>query len=182
MTASPARQPANLLGALALAVSDRMAEEMADRSGHSDTAAAALSALDEFLGQPSIELLARVVGLSHSGTVRLVDRLERDGLVRRRSGLDRRATNVSLTAAGRRAARRIQKSRLEALDAILDPLSNSERATFTVLAGRILVGMMREPDATRWICRLCDLSACGRPDGHCPIEHEARSRYGTTAS
>src|SRR5438105_7250068 len=50
VTASPARQPANLLGALALAVSDRMAEEVTDRSGHSDTAPAALSALDEFLG------------------------------------------------------------------------------------------------------------------------------------
>src|SRR5205807_7247716 len=110
--------------------------------------------------------------------VRLVDRLEHDGLVRRGPGEDGRTTTVALTPAGRRAARRLEAARLEVLDSVLQPLSDTERRAFTSLVGRVLVGMMREPGATRWMCRLCDLSACGRPAGHCPLEQEARARYG----
>jgi DNA-binding MarR family transcriptional regulator len=175
---APAGHGANLLGALALAVSDRVTESVADRSGRSESAVAALSALDQFLGEPSIDLLAQVLGLSQSGTVRLVDRLESDGLVRRGSGEDGRITTVLLTAAGRRAARRVEGTRLQVLDALLDPLTDAERRTLSALVGRVLVGMMREPGATRWMCRLCDLSACGRPAGYCPLEREARVRYG----
>jgi DNA-binding MarR family transcriptional regulator len=163
---------------MALAVSDRVDEVVADRSGRSESAAAALSALDQFLGQPSIDLLSQVLGLSQSGTVRLVDRLEQDGLVRRGPGFDGRTTTVLLTAAGRRAARRLEEARLKVLDGVLEPLTDAEQQTFARLLGRILVGMMREPGATRWMCRLCDLSACGRPAGHCPLEQEARVRYG----
>ncbi len=178
MTAAPADQTANLLGALALAVTDRVAEAVTDRSGYSESAAAALSALDQFLGRPSIDRLSQVLGLSQSGTVRLVDRLEQDGLVRRGPGEDGRITTVSLTPAGHRAARRLEATRLQVLDGVLEPLTDAERRTLSALVGRILVGMMREPGATRWMCRLCDLSACGRPAGHCPLEREARVRYG----
>jgi DNA-binding MarR family transcriptional regulator len=176
--AAPAGHAANLLGALALAVSDRVAEAVADRSGRSESAAAALSALDQFLGHPSIDQLAQVLGLSQSGTVRLVDRLEGEGLAQRGPGEDGRITTVTLTPAGRREARRLEADRLDVLDAALEPLTIGERRTLAALVGRILVGMMREPGATRWMCRLCDLSACGRPAGHCPLEREARVRYG----
>jgi hypothetical protein len=37
---------------------------------------------------------------------------------------------------------------------------------------------MRGPGATRWMCRLCDLDACGRADGSCPVERAAAARYG----
>jgi DNA-binding MarR family transcriptional regulator len=178
VSAAPTGQGTNLLGALALAVSDRVAEAVTDRSGRSESATAALSALDQFLGQPTIDLLSQVLGLSQSGTVRLVDRLEHDGLVRRGSGQDGRTTTVALTTAGRRAAGRLEATRLEVLETVLEPLSESERRTFSALIGRVLVGMMREPGATRWMCRLCDLSACGRPAGHCPLERAARARYG----
>jgi DNA-binding MarR family transcriptional regulator len=178
VTAAPVGHAANLLGAMALAVSDRVAESVADRSGRSESSAAALSALDQFLGQPSIDMLSQVLGLSQSGTVRLVDRLEQDGLVRRGPGVDGRTTTLLLTGAGRRAARRLEETRLQVLDGVLEPLTDDEQQTFAKLVGRVLVGMMREPGATRWMCRLCDLSACGRPAGHCPLEQEARARYG----
>jgi DNA-binding MarR family transcriptional regulator len=169
---------ANLLGALALAVSDRMDEALGHTVGRSQTAAAALSALDQFLDGPTVERLAQVVGLSQSGAVRLVDRLERDGLVRRGAGSDARSITVVLTPTGRRVARRLRERRDELLVDILGPLDAAERHVFEDLAGRLLVGMMREPGATRWGCRLCDLGACGRAVGQCPIEREARRRYG----
>jgi len=45
------------------------------------------------------------------------------------------------------------------------------------LSSKVLVGLMRGPGATRWICRLCDTGACGRDAGWCPVASEARVRY-----
>jgi DNA-binding MarR family transcriptional regulator len=169
---------ANLLGALALAVTDRMDEALAQTVGRSETAAAALSALDQFLHGPTVDKLAQVVGLTQSGAVRLVDRLERDGYVRREAGADARSITVTLTPAGSRIARRLRERRDDLLIDILHPLDAAEQQVLGELLGRLLVGMMREPGATRWGCRLCDLGACGRALGQCPIEREARRRYG----
>jgi DNA-binding MarR family transcriptional regulator len=168
---------ANLLGALALVITDRVADAVSD-VGPSATAAAALSALHQFLDTPTIDRLAQVLGLSHSGTVRLVDRLERDGHVRRRPGQDARSTALTLTASGRRLAGRISGARGRVLAEALDTLTDAERATLDALAARLLVGLMRGPGATRWMCRMCDLAACGRSAGHCPVEREAVARYG----
>ncbi len=174
----PPERTANLLGALSLAVSDRMTAVVAGTAEHSETAASAMSALDQFLRGPSVEHLSQVVGLSQSGGVRLVDRLQRDGLVERRPGTDGRTAAVSLTAPGRRTARRLTNARLELLRDVVAALTPSEQDVLAGLAGRMLVGLMREPGATRWTCRLCDLGACGRPEGYCPLEREARARYG----
>jgi MarR family transcriptional repressor of emrRAB len=179
VTLAPSGHAANVLGALMLATSDRMVESVQAELGLSETAAAALSALNQFLDRPTVDQLAQVVGLTQSGGVRLVDRLERDGLVRRGAGTDRRSASVSLTSAGQRLAQKVETSRLQLLDHVMASLSAEERDTLAGLAGRMLVGMMREPEATRWICRLCDLAACGRPAGNCPLEQEARARYGT---
>jgi DNA-binding MarR family transcriptional regulator len=174
----PAARTANLLGALALAVTDRCVHAAGRQTGHGESEAAALSALDQFLDGVSIDHLADVVGLSQSGAVRLVDRLERDGLVRRGPSADGRATSLSLTPVGRTVARDMEAGRLGLLEDVLGALDTTEREELAVLIGKLLVGMMREPGATRWTCRLCDLDACGRDSGHCPIERAARARYG----
>ena len=168
----------NLLGALALAVSDRTAEALDSAAGRSDSAAAALSALLNFLDRPSIDLLRQVLGLTSSGTVRLVDRLEKEGLVRRGQGPDGRTTAVSLTPEGRRAAERVAAARAGVLTSALATLSAEERITLEELTGNVLRGMIRGPGAVRWTCRLCDLDACGRNEGRCPVANAARERYG----
>jgi DNA-binding MarR family transcriptional regulator len=177
-------QAVNLLGALSLAVSDRMGQAVTARVG-SVSDAAALSALHHFLTAPTIDLLAQALGLTSSGTVRLVDRLEAEGLVRRgavgrgaTSSGDARATTVALTSTGRRRARQITEARRDLLSGALGVLDEGERRRFGELAGRILAGMVRPPGATRWTCRLCDTTACGRPRGECPAAAEAERRYG----
>jgi rubrerythrin len=55
-------------------------------------------------------------------------------------------------------------------------LSPRERDTFDGLIGKIAVGMMREPGAVRWTCRLCDTKVCGRYEGRCPIGKAAAER------
>lgn len=98
---------ANLFGALAMVIADQAADAMADAGGRSESSAAALSALLHFLDAPSVDLLRRVLGLSPSGTVRLLDRLEESGYVRRGPGDDGRSVSVTLTESGRAAAERV---------------------------------------------------------------------------
>jgi DNA-binding MarR family transcriptional regulator len=173
------RQAANLLGALALALSDRLEGAITEAAGVAENDAVALSALHHFLEGSRIDLLAQVLGLSSSGTVRLVDRLDEAGLVRRAAGGDARTTSVALTASGRRRAQAVTRARMELVDQALYALTPAERQRFGELAGKILAGLIRPPGATRWTCRLCDLVACGRPEGHCPVEVAARVRYGS---
>jgi DNA-binding MarR family transcriptional regulator len=171
----PLDHTGNLLGALALVITDTTGDVIGESSGRSSSDAAALSAMEQFLHQPSVDLLRQVLGLTPSGTVRLVDRLEAAGLVRRGPGADGRSTSISLTTAGHRAARKVAAARAEVLDASLRVLSDSEREQLDALLGKVLAGRIRGPGAVRWICRLCDPHACGRPEGRCPVAQAAQS-------
>jgi DNA-binding MarR family transcriptional regulator len=175
----------NVLGALSLVVADHMSDAVAAAADQSLTAAAALSALEQFAEGCSIDTLRRILGLTSSGTVRLVDRLAVDGEVRRRRGPDARTTSIELTAAGRRAARRVAAARGAVLQEALSGLSPAERGDLERLAARVLEGVVRQKlardaggEATRWICRLCDLGACGRDEGRCPAATTARAASG----
>ena len=168
---------ANILGALALAVSDQSLDAVGDASGQSWSDAVALSAMLHFLERPSIDLLRQVLGLTPSGTVRLVDRLESKGWVRRGPGSDGRTTSLSLTSSGRKAARAVSTARAAVLAQTLTPLSDEERAVLDGLVGKVLAGRIRGPGAVRWLCRLCDTTACGRDDGECPVANEASRRF-----
>jgi DNA-binding MarR family transcriptional regulator len=177
----PLARTGNLLGALSLSVADRTTAAAGDAVGQSASAAVALSALHHFLEDPSLDLLGRVLGLTPSGTVRLVDRLQDAGYVTRRPGRDGRSISVRLTASGRRAAERVSAARADVLEDALSDLTPGERRAFDELVSRVLVGLIREPGATRWTCRLCDTTACGRDAGRCPVANAARERFGTRA-
>jgi DNA-binding MarR family transcriptional regulator len=167
----------NLFGALSLVIADRTGDAVADAAGRSESAAAALSALLHILDRPSVDLLRRVLGLTSSGTVRLLDRLQEAGHVERGRGTDGRSTVVTLTAAGRQAARQVTAARAEVLQAALATLTPAERETMERLTAKVLIGMIRGPGATRWTCRLCDTGACGRYVGQCPVGNAALERY-----
>jgi DNA-binding MarR family transcriptional regulator len=169
---------ANLLGALSLVISDRATDAISDAAVGSESAAAALSSLLQFLDRPSVDLLRQVLGLTSSGTVRLLDRLESAGYVKRGPGRDGRSTAVSLTPAGRTAAKRVAAGRAGVLERSLQALSPEERRAFDQLLSKVLVAQIRGPGAVRWMCRLCDPGACGRDEGSCPVANAARERYG----
>jgi DNA-binding MarR family transcriptional regulator len=169
---------ANVLGAVSLVVTDLTAKAVATASGQSASAAAALSALDQFLDRASLDQLRKVLGLTHSGAVRLVDRLAAEGLVERGPGGDGRSRSVVLTEAGRRAAKRIGQARASLLGAALADLSPAERQDLHALLSRVMGAIVRTKDGGAWICRLCDLDACGRPTGHCPAARAAAAKYG----
>jgi DNA-binding MarR family transcriptional regulator len=168
---------ANVLGALVIALGDRLGGAVTGSSGLARNDAIALSALHHFLDGPRIDRLADVLGLTSSGTVRLVDRLEEAGFVRRSAGEDSRATTVTLTAAGRRRARSISDARAAAIEGALAVLDPEQRRTFTALAGRVAAGLVTPERIHPWICRLCDTEGCGRPRGQCPVATAAQAVF-----
>jgi DNA-binding MarR family transcriptional regulator len=168
---------ANVFGALALVVADQIADATADAAGRADSAPAALAALLHFLDRPSVDLLRQVLGLTSSGTVRLLDRLAEAGYIERQEGTDRRSTAVVLTDAGRAAAEDVCRARAHVLDRVTAALSPAERADLDNLVGKMLLGMMRGPGAVRWICRLCDTGICRGSPGGCPVGNSARELY-----
>jgi len=167
----------NVLGALALSVTDLTAAAVADGSGLAPSVAAALSALHHFLDRPTVDQLRQVLGLTHSGAVRLVDRLDAAGLVVREPGPDSRSRAVVLTDRGREVAARVTAARHAALGAALAEFSDADRRTLHDLLGRLMAGVVAAKDGGPWICRLCDTHACGRDDGHCPTATAAARKY-----
>jgi DNA-binding MarR family transcriptional regulator len=156
---------ANLLGAFGLAVADRLADT---------TASEALVALHGRRAGSSIDALAAVTGLTHSGTVRLVDRLASAGLVERRRGADQRSVALYLTPPGRRQARSVLAERGAAMHSLLTLLTDDQRSLLTAVADDLLRELGAEPDAERRLCRLCDLESCGRSRGDCPVTSRRR--------
>jgi DNA-binding MarR family transcriptional regulator len=169
-----ARQ-ANLLGTLALAVSGRVEAAVETASPHGPSAPAALCALEGYLGGEPIDALARVLGLTHSGAVRVVDRLAAAGLLARSRGADGRSVAVTLTAAGRRAAMEIRAARESALAEALAVLDAGERRALTELNEKLLAGLTSDRASARRICRLCDIEACGHERGICPVTEAVAS-------
>lgn len=162
-------QAANLLGALALAVEERIEAAGEAAAGERAAAPAALVALHEYAGGCTIDTLRAIVALTPSGAVRLVDRLEAAGLARREPGPDGRRRSVVLTAAGHAAAVRVRDARAAALEDLLAPLDEADRAQLGRLAGAVLGGITRGRDDAWRICRLCDPHGCGHHEGRCPV-------------
>lgn len=168
-----------MFGALALVVTDQIADATAEAAGRTESAPAALAALLHFLDRPSVDRVRQVLGLTSSGTVRLLDRLAEAGYIERQEGADRRSTAIVLTEAGRAAAEQVCRARASVLERATSTLSPDERADLDKLVAKMLVGMMRGPGAVRWICRLCDTGICRGAPGGCPVGIAARERYGS---
>ena len=159
---------ANLLGVVGLAVADRIEETARDILNHAGETPAALVVIGYGCG-PSNDQLRRILGLSHPGTVRLVDRLVADGLVERREGRDRRAIALHLSGRGMALREELLKGRLAAIRPLLTPLTGVEQETLEALLHKMLSSMETTATERRTLCRLCDNRICT----DCPIPASA---------
>ena len=96
---------ANLVGAVATGLSDAVQDAALTAGGVDARSAAALVALLDFAPSGSVHVLSQIVGLTHSGGVRLVDRLAGAGHVQRGPGTDARSITVELYDPGPHAGR-----------------------------------------------------------------------------
>jgi MarR family transcriptional repressor of emrRAB len=158
---------ANILGALSLLIQDRVESAWQTELDLSPMAAAAIVQIDNDPGS-SIELIASHIGLTHSATVRLVDKLVERGLVEKdRARKDARAQSLTLSKAGKRVAQQLHAVRNRVIDGLLSDLDPGQRKGLEEAIRAILhrsVEPGREADVT---CRVCDDRRC-TPD-ICPI-------------
>lgn len=158
---------ANILGALSLLIQDRVESAWQTELDLSPMAAAALVQIDNEPGS-SIELIASHIGLTHSATVRVIDKLAERGLVEKdRARKDARAQSLTLSKAGKRVVQQLHAERNEVIDDLLSGLDAAQRRALEAAIRAILnraVEPGREADVT---CRVCDDRRC-TPD-ICPI-------------
>jgi DNA-binding MarR family transcriptional regulator len=176
---------ANLLGAAAAGLADAVDDAAATDPRLDARAATALVALLDFAPAGPVRMLSQVVGLTHSGAVRLVNRLAAAGYVERGPGADSRSVTVALTGQGRSAAQRIREHRQRVITGALTGLTAAQRGTLTAACEVVIANLTNQrlarraagaPPAVGALCRMCDFTACGRPEGRCPAAATARRR------
>jgi MarR family transcriptional regulator, negative regulator of the multidrug operon emrRAB len=165
----PAARNANLLGTVGLAVSDRIRAAGEEELGLGGSAPIAIVALSTYLADRPLDEIAGAFGITASAVVRLVDRLEQEGLARRHPGPDGRRVSVRLTAKGERRAKSILARREEELDRMLGVLSGDEQEQLTRLHEKLLGHLPDGVAGAARVCRYCDVLACGHYDGRCPV-------------
>jgi MarR family transcriptional regulator, negative regulator of the multidrug operon emrRAB len=167
---------ANLLGAAALAVSDLLLRGATAAAGVSESGAAALVVL---LNAPGVSVteLGRRVGLSQPAAARMVETLERRGLVERRPTLTR-SVAVHPTETGARAGQDILSSRGGPLRELVESLDNADRARLEDLLSTLLGRVYTHIPEADFLCRLCDGPACVADDHTCPVSDARRSADG----
>ncbi|WP_345229509.1 MarR family winged helix-turn-helix transcriptional regulator [[Roseibacterium] beibuensis] len=115
----------------------------------------------------TIRQISEIVGLSHSGAVRAVDRLQTRSFVERREGADRRNVSLHVTELGRETANAFLDQRTGAIQRQLEKLTAEEQQELAALLARMLQGVATDrPQAWR-LCRDCDHDRCERSG--CPI-------------
>jgi DNA-binding MarR family transcriptional regulator len=163
----------NLLGALAVGLADRIAAATEETLGESATAVAALVTTAQSPGS-SIEELRHGLGLSHSATVRVVDRLAARGLVTRGAAERGPAVALTPTARGTRLAARVLDVRRRVVSEVAGELPDDLREALETLLDRLTV----DPETGHRICRLCDIASC--PQNRCPVAERQRAQGATS--
>ena len=161
---------ANLLGALAVEITDRVERHGRLHPNETSSATAALNVIGFYEGCSNGEL-SRALGLSHTATVRLVDKLEAADLVVSEPGADKRAVALRLTDLGRERARAAVHERCVLLADVIDVLTRSQRERLDKILETLLRSMVKAAQDADHICRLCDGEEC--PPEQCPVHQRA---------
>jgi MarR family transcriptional regulator, negative regulator of the multidrug operon emrRAB len=172
------QQLTNILGGLAVAITDAQMQAMGKATALSPSECAAVLSLGANPGL-SIQSLAGILGLSHSASVRLCAGLAAKGLLDRMTGEDKRVVMLTLTAQGATMRSVLVDARESVLGEAISTLPEPDQVAF----GRLISDMLERLTASRaqadHICRLCDETAC--PSALCPVERKACRLEGSQA-
>lgn len=128
------------------------------------------SALFTIYNHPNetIDVLSKVLGLTHSGAVRLINTLEKEELVERRKSVkDARSVVLYVTDKGSQRVKRVLNSRETATSKILNSFNDEQKQSFLSLIELALSSLTSEQIEARKICKLCNEGVC-RKRG-CPV-------------
>jgi MarR family transcriptional repressor of emrRAB len=162
----PSDRLINLFGALVQGVGDRIQAATMVGMTLGGEAAAAIIVIGHGASL-SINQLARVLRLSHPGTVRLIDRLANAGFAQRNvASHDRRVVVLTLTDYGRTERQALLDRRHKALAAILRATTPSDQVVLERVAETLLVTLPVDATAALTICRFCNEQKCA----DCPMD------------
>lgn len=160
----------NLLGALALKISDAL-EDTVKRNAYTATTMSALISIDAHPGD-TIDTLSKVLRLSPSGMSRAIARLEQQGLVERHRGKDGRAVFLFSTNRGRKEVQKFLFHRHEIIKPIVENLSETEQTTLLNALEKMLSTIPLDREDARNICRFCDETICHTKG--CPVDRDTK--------
>jgi MarR family transcriptional repressor of emrRAB len=177
MTHASSSRDLNLIGAFALAVADRVSAAIDQRTGLGGTSAAALLLVHHGHVR-RIDDLRAPLALTQAGVVRLDDRLEAAGLVRRVAAADGDGRTVALvlTRSGAGRARGLMRARERAIGELLAGLAPAQMASLGAVSEQVLAAIASEDPVPGRLCRYCDEGTCDL--SRCPVELAAIDRRG----
>jgi DNA-binding MarR family transcriptional regulator len=160
----------NVIAAWALAVHDGL-DAAARASGLAARDLAALTLVREHDGC-SVDWLHPRVGLTQSGTVRLVDRLVEQGMLERGAPLGR-TTPLHATPAAETLLDSWQVARDDVVAGATTGLSAAERADLAAAMATTLEAQQRSRPQADATCRTCTWSSCGED---CPVDRSVHEQ------
>ncbi len=163
---------ANLLGAVGIALNDSQLHVITPNGSFTPVEVAAINTIGQGEGL-SIAAVKTTIGLTHPGTIRVVDRLSEKGFVERRNGPDGRTLAIHLTASGRAMWKRQRKARASVLESVIEALTPEQREALPGVLAGLLTALTVDEDQAEAICRLCDESSC--PQTICPVTNALSS-------
>lgn len=146
----------------AMAVAEPLARSSADLTSSQ------LLALRYILLHPDCTLtaLAKGLAISNPATTKVMDRLERKGLVVRAQGVDRRQTIAVLTPAGRAEVQNYLKLQMDAFSLLFAAMSLSERDSLQKGLEALSAAAVRQWPGWQQLCLRCG-TGCAQTD--CPL-------------
>ena len=160
----------NLLGALAVALGERVQERMAEASGCSPMAVAALQWIDRGRDLRPCDLV-KALEISAPAGSQLIRSLIAAGLVHRaRYAHDQRRWALGLTELGRRRMAQGVYARAKLVREIVETIPFPWRLRLIRIVERLLARMVDSRQAVTQLCRHCDWSICRHePVEPCPV-------------
>ena len=157
----------NALGAFGRALSDKVDLAWTIATGRTISSCYAINQIGCEPGS-SIKTLSKMLNLEHSSLVRLLDQLERDGLIKRLDNKsDKREKNIFLSDQGEKTLTQLINARRCVMEPITGLLDDKEINTLHSLIEKMMPAVVVGGDDQHYVCRLCELEAC--PQEMCPV-------------
>lgn len=164
---------ANLLGALAWAIVERVNAATGGLGVGNETPMAALNLIDQHAGCTQIEL-GDILGLPNAAVRALLDELAGEGRIGLQQVEGPRALALQLTETGRLDVQAYLRQRRIALHEIVGLLSSYQQLQLDSISETVLESLTETADAGCRLCRLCDAQCC--PEDECPVHRRAAGR------
>ena len=157
----------NQIAAFARGLNSRIEEELQSSFGRSLSELTALVSIQN-CDQFHIGWLAQTLSLKHSSAVRVVDRLEQDGLISRLDKDAKKQVGLVITRSGTMLAKKVLALRAQITASYLAPMTEAEQKTMARIVEPVIRAHTTTSKDLYRHCALCDDGVCA----NCPAGSE----------